>query len=257
MTRPERAGAEPDMIEVRDLVKRRGDRAIVDGVSFSIGRGEVAAVLGPSGGGKTTLLRCMHGLESFDAGTVRIGAATLGAGDPRKHPAALASIRAEAGFVFQQWHLFAHMSVLENVIEALVHVKKVPRAEATAKAAALLEHVGLGHRKDARPRALSGGEQQRAAIARALAMEPEVLFMDEPTSALDPERVGDLIELLLQLRSEGLTLVAVTHEISFARRLADHVLVLASGKLVEEGPPSAVLEDPKDPRTRKFLGLDE
>ena len=245
------------MIEVRDLVKRRGERAVLDGVSFTIERGKVAAVLGPSGGGKTTLLRCMHGLEPFDAGSVKIGEALLGAGDAKHQAKALAKIRSEAGFVFQQWHLFAHMSVLENIIEAPVHVKHKPRAKAIEHAKQLLEHVGLSHREGARPKSLSGGEQQRAAIARALAMEPKVLFMDEPTSALDPERVGDLIDLLKLLQKDGLTLVAVTHEISFARRLADHVLVLASGKLVEQGPPASVLENPQDQRTRRFLGLEE
>jgi polar amino acid transport system ATP-binding protein len=199
----------------------------------------------------------MHGLEPFDGGSVHIGGALLGAGDARKQATALAKIRSEAGFVFQQWHLFAHMSVLENVIEAPVHVKKKPRAQAIKHAKELLEHVGLSHREGARPKSLSGGEQQRAAIARALAMEPKVLFMDEPTSALDPERVGDLIDLLKLLQKDGLTLVAVTHEISFARRLADNVLVLAAGKLVEQGPPSDVLVSPRDDRTRKFLGMDE
>ncbi|MCZ7677649.1 MAG: amino acid ABC transporter ATP-binding protein [Sandaracinaceae bacterium] len=243
------------MIGVRELLKRRGDRVVLGGVSFEAPAGERIAVVGPSGGGKTTLLRCMHGLEPFDAGSVRIGDAELGPGAPAKGP--LAAIRSRAGFVFQQWHLFAHMTALENVIEAPIHVRHVPRKEAVAKAQALLERVGLSHRADARPRSLSGGEQQRVAIARALAMEPEVLFMDEPTSALDPQRVGSLIELLAQLSAEDdLTLVMVTHDIGFARELATRALVLVDGDIAEAGDPKEVLVDPEDPRTRAFLGLD-
>ncbi|HEY8428101.1 MAG TPA: amino acid ABC transporter ATP-binding protein [Sandaracinaceae bacterium] len=241
------------MIEVVDLFKRHGQRVVLDRVSFEVARGETAAVVGPSGGGKTTLLRCLHGLESFDAGAVRIGDARLSpAGADR---GALAAVRAKTGFVFQQWHLFAHLSVLENVIEAPVHVRRVPRKQAIAEAEALLDKVGMLHRRDALPRSLSGGEQQRVAIARALAMKPEVLLMDEPTSALDPQRVGDLAELLAQLAAEGLTLVIVTHEIAFAKRLAQRALVLIDGTVAEHGPPSSVLSDPRDPRIRTFLGL--
>jgi len=243
------------MIEVRELFKRRGHRVVLGGVDFEARAGERLAVVGPSGGGKTTLLRCMHGLEPFDAGRVCIGEATLSPGTPS--PSALAAVRAKAGFVFQQWHLFAHMSALENVIEAPVHVRKMPRKEAIARAEALLDRVGLLHRKDARPRSLSGGEQQRVAIARALAMQPEVLFLDEPTSALDPQRVGALVDLLAQLGDEdGLTLVMVTHDIGFARALATRALVLVDGDLVEQGAPASVLADPRDARTRRFLGLE-
>ncbi len=242
------------MIGVHELLKRRGDRVVLAGVSFEADASERIAVVGPSGGGKTTLLRCMHGLEPFDSGRVRIGDAQLGPGAPK--PAPLAAIRARAGFVFQQWHLFAHMSALENVIEAPVHVRKEPRKQAIARAEMLLDKVGLSHRKDARPRSLSGGEQQRVAIARALAMQPEVLFMDEPTSALDPQRVGSLVELLGQLSEEdGLTLVMVTHDIGFARELATHALVLADGEVADAGAPAEVLTSPSDPRTRAFLGL--
>ncbi|MGE3634917.1 MAG: amino acid ABC transporter ATP-binding protein, partial [Sandaracinaceae bacterium] len=196
-----------------------------------------------------------HGLAPFDGGRVRIGDAELRPGSLASQRAALDAVRRKAGFVFQTWHLFAHMTVLENVIEAPVHVRKIARAAAIEKAEALLEKVGLSHRKGALPSSLSGGEQQRAAIARALAMEPEVLFMDEPTSALDPERVVLLCELLATLRDEGLTLVAVTHDIGFAERLADRVLVLAGGELAESGPPAEVLTHPRDPRTARFLGV--
>ncbi len=242
------------MIVVEGLEKKHDGTPILRGVTFELPSHRVAAVVGPSGGGKTTLLRCMHGLASFDAGAVTIGDAVLKAGPLEPQRAALDAVRRRAGFVFQTWHLFAHMTVLENVIEAPVHVRKIPRADAIAKAEALLEKVGLAHRKDALPRSLSGGEQQRAAIARALAMEPEVLFMDEPTSALDPERVVGLVELLSTLRDEGLSLVTVTHDTDFAEKLADRVLVLVGGELVEDGPPAEVLHDPKDPRVAKFLG---
>ncbi len=242
------------MIEVRDLLKRRDDRVILGGVSFDVAAGQTAAVVGPSGGGKTTLLRCLHGLTSFDAGRVRIGDAELGPGALDGQRSALAAVRAKAGFVFQQWHLFPHLSALENVIEAPMQVRGVPKREAVARGEALLDRVGLMHRKDAAPRSLSGGEQQRVAIARALAMEPEVLLMDEPTSALDPQRIGALIELLAGLTAGGLTLLMVTHDIDFARRLADRALVLIEGEIVEAGPANAALEDPADPRVRAFLG---
>ncbi len=245
------------MIRVEDLLKRHDLRVILGGISFEVKKGETAAVVGPSGGGKTTLLRCLHGLESFDSGKVTLADATLRAGSLALQKPALAKLRSKAGFVFQQWHLFAHMSVLGNVIEAPIHVLRLPRREAVQRAEALLERVGLSHRKEALPRSLSGGEQQRVAIARALAMQPEVLLMDEPTSALDPQRIGSLIELLAKLNDDGLTLVVVTHEISFARRLADRALVLIDGELAEEGSPKTVLEDPKDERIRRFLGLSE
>ncbi len=243
------------MIEVRDLLKRHDLRVILGGISFEVAKGETAAVVGPSGGGKTTLLRCMHGLASFDAGSVKIGDAELAPGPLESQSRSLAAVRKRAGFVFQQWHLFPHMSALENVIEAPVHVRRVPKRTAISKAEALLEKVGLMHRKDAMPRSLSGGEQQRVAIARALAMEPEVLLMDEPTSALDPQRIGSLIELLAKLNDDGLTLVMVTHDIDFARRLADRALVLIDGELAEQGPAKTALTDPADARVRDFLGL--
>jgi polar amino acid transport system ATP-binding protein len=243
------------MIEVCGLTKRLGQAEILRDITFDVPSGSVAAVVGPSGGGKTTLLRCLHGLDPFEAGSVSICGAKLKAGAERGQKAALAGVRAKAGFVFQTWHLFAHMTVLENVVEAPIHVRKVPRAEARDRAEALLEKVGLSHRRDALPRALSGGEQQRAAIARALAMAPEVLFMDEPTSALDPQRVGSLVELLAGFRDDGLTLVVVTHDTGFALKLAERALVLVDGRLVEEGAPKDVLTSPTDERTRRFLGL--
>jgi polar amino acid transport system ATP-binding protein len=244
------------MIRVDSLVKKYGGRAVLRSVTFDIPRGQVTALVGPSGGGKSTLLRCMHGLEFFDGGTVKIDHAELTPGTSRKNRTAISAIRATAGLVFQQWHLFAHMTALENVMEAPIQVQGVQPDVALRKARALMDKVGMSHRENALPRRLSGGEQQRVAIARALAMEPKVLFMDEPTSALDPQRVGDLVELLRGLASEGLTLAMVTHDMRFVADLADRAIVLSGGEIIEDGPPKAMLADPKDARTRAFLGLD-
>jgi polar amino acid transport system ATP-binding protein len=244
------------MIEVKDLCKRYEGRIVLDGISAAFGSGEVVALVGPSGGGKSTLLRCLNGLEPFDSGTVRVGDDVLEPGDARAQGERLWRIRRRVGFVFQQWHLFAHRTALGNVTEAPVHVKGLGREEAAEQGRALLAKVGLSHREDAYPSELSGGEQQRVAIARALAMEPEVVLLDEPTSALDPERVGELVDLLARLRGDGLTLVAVTHEMRFARELASRMLVLHGGRIIEEGPPSRVLASPQHARTRAFLGLD-
>jgi ABC-type polar amino acid transport system ATPase subunit len=245
------------VIEVRSLVKRYGERTVLREISFSIDAGQAVALVGPSGGGKSTLLRCMVGLEPFEAGSVRVADATLAPGSARKNAAALARLHAQAGMVFQQWHLFPHMSALENVCEAPVHVRGDPPEKARARARELLATVGLAHREDAMPRSMSGGEQQRCAIARALAMDPRVLFMDEPTSALDPQRVGDLVELLARLKEEAaLTLVLVTHEMRFAEKLAERALVLHEGHVIEDGRPTEVLARPRDPRTRAFLGLE-
>jgi ABC-type polar amino acid transport system ATPase subunit len=243
------------MIEVRELTKRYAGRTVLEGVSATFAKGEVVALVGPSGGGKSTLLRCLNGLESFDSGTVRVGDCALEAGQGRVQGSRLFDVRRRVGFVFQQWHLFAHRTALGNVIEAPVHVKGEGLKEATERARALLAKVGMSHREGAYPAEMSGGEQQRVAIARALAMEPEALLMDEPTSALDPERVGDLVALLERLRSEGLTMVTVTHEMRFAQALASRVLVLHGGHIIEEGAPAEVFARPRHERTRAFLGL--
>lgn len=245
------------MIRVQGLTKKYGARTVIQDLSFEVPSGQVVALVGPSGGGKSTLIRCLHGLEPFDGGKIEIDQATLSPGARGGNRHALDAIRRVAGFVFQQWHLFSHMSALANVMEAPVHVKQEPRAQAEAKARALLEKVGMGHRVDAMPRRLSGGEQQRVAIARALAMEPTVLFLDEPTSALDPQRVGDLVDLLRQLAKEGLTLLTVTHDLRFAAQLCGRALIFAEGQIVEDGPPAQVLKDPRDPRARAFLDLEE
>jgi polar amino acid transport system ATP-binding protein len=219
------------VIEIDGLCKSYGGRVVLNGISARVAAGEVVALMGPSGAGKTTLLRCINGLERADAGTVRVAGQTLAAGAP-DDDRALAAIRREVGFVFQQWHLFANRSVLGNVIEAPVHVARLPVAEATARARALLEEVGIAHRADARPAELSGGEQQRAAIARALAMGPSALLLDEPTSALDADRARDLVALLRRLVNRGLTLVSVTHDAVFARDLGARTVRLAGGRIL-------------------------
>jgi ABC-type polar amino acid transport system ATPase subunit len=218
------------MIALEGLAKRYGARTLFEDVSLRVEAGEAVAIDGASGSGKTTLLRCLVGLDHADAGTVRVGDDVLAAG--ATDPAALARIRRRVGFVFQQWNLFPHLSVVDNVALAPVEVAGRARDEALRDARALLERVGIAARADARPGALSGGEQQRAAIARALALRPEALLMDEPTSALDPARVADLVTLLRGLCADGLALLVVTHDEDFARAVARRVVTLRDGRLV-------------------------
>ena len=220
------------MIEALGLTKRRGGRALLDGVSLRVGAGEAVAVMGASGAGKTTLLRCLDGLERADAGTVRVGGDAFSPDAP-DYDGAVARVRRRLGLVFQEWHLFPHLTVLENVALAPVHVAGRAPEAAARDAHALLERVGIGARAGARPRELSGGEQQRAAIARALALAPEALLMDEPTSALDGERVESLVALLRGLCAEGLALLVVTHDEPFARALAHRVIMLRDGALID------------------------
>jgi polar amino acid transport system ATP-binding protein len=230
------------VIEIDALAKRFGAHVVLDGVSARVAGGEIAALTGPSGSGKTTLLRCLNGLERADSGTIRVDGEVLAAGGGAAKDGktdgqterALLSLRRKVGFVFQQWHLFAHRTVLENVIEAPVSVAREPITRATTRARALLERVGIAHRAAAHPHQLSGGEQQRAAIARALAMSPSVLLLDEPTSALDPDRARDLVTLLRGLVADGLTLVCVTHDSGFARDLGARVLTLRDGKIMTD-----------------------
>ncbi len=242
------------MIRLTRLSKRYGERTVLDDLSLDFERGTVAAIVGPSGGGKSTLLRCVNGLEGFDSGEVRVHDLAFGPGDTRASRRALAAIRLRLGFVFQDWNLFAHRTALGNIIEAPVHVKKVPVDAATARARDLLDKVGLGHRAGAYPHEMSGGEQQRVAIARALAMDPDALLLDEPTSALDPERTGEVLGVLRTLAREGCTMILVTHEMAFAREVSHRVVVLHGGKVVEDGPPKEVLDTPRDARTKAFLG---
>ena len=243
------------MIDVDVLSKTYGERTILDRVTVSFDKGKVVSLIGPSGGGKSTLLRCLNGLEDFQGGAIQIAGETLRPGGARVNARALAAIRRKVGMVFQQWNLFSHRTAVGNIIEAPVHVKGVPAAQATERAMALLERVGLVHRAGAYPHEMSGGEQQRVAIARALAMDPEVLLLDEPTSALDPERVGEVLDVLTQLAEDGLSMLIVTHEMRFAREVSDRVLVLHGGAIIEDGAPAEVLERPQHERTRAFLGM--
>ena len=241
-------------VTIDGVCKRFGDRSVLDGVSLSVSGGATVALIGPSGGGKSTLLRCINGLTSFDAGEVRVGGHVL---RPRQgghgNAAEVQQLRRLFGMVFQDFQLFPHLTALQNVVEAPVHVLKKPRPEAQAQGLELLKRVGLGDRAGAYPRELSGGQKQRVAIARALAMQPRGLLCDEITSALDPELKNEVLVVLESLKREGLTLILVTHEVGFARRAADRVVVLAGGKIIEDGPPQQVIENPQAPRTQQFL----
>jgi polar amino acid transport system ATP-binding protein len=242
------------LVHIERVVKRYGPRLILDEVSLTIRGGETVALIGPSGGGKSTLLRCINGLNSVDGGEVRVGPHSLQAGAGR-HASAKAArdVRRLVGMVFQDFQLFPHLTALGNVVEAPVQVLQRTRLEARERALALLDRVGLKDRADAYPHQLSGGQKQRIAIARALAMDPQALLCDEITSALDPELKHEVLAVLMDLKSEGMTLIMVTHEIGFARRAADRVVVLADGKIIDDGPPAQVLDDPRSARTRQFL----
>ena len=231
---------------------------MLDGIDLAIARGTVTVILGPSGSGKSTLLRAINHLEKLDVGYVAVQGEPIGVrvhGDRLKELSerAIAKQRAKIGFVFQNFNLFPHLTVLDNIIEApLAHKLKTPE-EATSAGRALLDRVGLADKADAYPRQLSGGQQQRVAIARALALEPELILFDEPTSALDPELVGEVLSVIKDLASTGTTLVVVTHEIGFAREVADRVVFLDAGRIVEQGSPVEVLDNPATPRCREFL----
>jgi len=238
------------ILRVKGLRKSFGARPVLRGIDAEIIRGETIALVGPSGGGKSTFLRCLNGLEPFDAGSVEIDGLSLG---PRTRDAAgLRPLRARVGLVFQGFHLFPHLTALQNIALAPVHVRGEARDPAEQRARALLQRVGLGDRAEAWPRQLSGGEQQRVAIARALAMEPQLLMLDEPTSALDPQMRGEVLAVLRAL-SGTCTLLVVTHEMSFARNVATRIWVFDEGKLVEDGPPAQVTENPRSERARAFF----
>ncbi|XVV02875.1 amino acid ABC transporter ATP-binding protein [Actinosynnema sp. CA-248983] len=247
-------------VQVTDLHKSFGGTPVLRGVDLTVPRGSVTCVIGPSGSGKSTLLRCLNHLEKQDRGEIEVDGVLIGYRRRRGKlfelkEREIARQRAGIGMVFQGFHLFAHLTVLENVVEAPVGVSGVPRAEAGERARSLIARVGLAGREDAYPRQLSGGQQQRVAIARALAMRPAVMLFDEPTSALDPELVGEVLGVIRDLAADGMTMVVVTHEIGFARSVADHVVFLDEGLVVESGPPSEVLDHPRHPRTREFLAL--
>ncbi|MDT0358605.1 amino acid ABC transporter ATP-binding protein [Herbaspirillum huttiense F1] len=236
------------MIKVNQLQKRFGQAHILRGIDCEIRAREVVCVIGPSGSGKSTFLRCLNGLEEVSDGDIFIEGIKLN--DPKVN---LNALRAELGMVFQRFNLFPHMSVLENLIMAPMQVRKLSRRDAVLVAEKLLQKVGLLDKIDAFPNQLSGGQQQRVAIARALAMEPKVMLFDEPTSALDPELVGEVLTVMKQLAEEGMTMVVVTHEMGFAREVADRVFFIDQGVIMEEGPPQQVLGEPVHERTRDFL----
>jgi ABC-type polar amino acid transport system ATPase subunit len=242
----------PDVLTVNGLRLTRGPREILRGVTFSAHRGELVALMGLSGGGKTTVLRCITALEQFDRGTIALDGVTLQAGALPARPL-MRQLRQRVGMVFQFPSLFEHMTVMENVTLAPTQVNGVPRADAERRAAALLESLGVGHRSRALPRELSGGEAQRVAIARAMAMDPPLLLMDEPTASLDPARRGELGETLAKLIEGGRTLLIATHDDDFARDFADRAVILAEGEVVEEGAARQVLANPKHPATRALL----
>ncbi len=244
------------LIAVDNLRKSYGEAAALHGISFTVEASELTAIIGPSGCGKSTLLRCLNGLELFDSGCVRIGEITLDRHNGRPNRdlnTLLRHLREEVGMVFQSFNLFPHLTVLENAIKAPMVVKKMSRKDAEEKARALLGKVGLSDRINYYPSQLSGGQQQRAAIARALAMSPKVMLYDEPTSALDPSLVGEVLTIMRQLDDEGMTQVVVTHEMRFARDVADKIMFLHTGELVESAPPDVIFTAPRDARTREFL----
>ncbi|MBZ6385577.1 MULTISPECIES: L-cystine ABC transporter ATP-binding protein TcyN [Pantoea] len=241
-------------IEITGLVKTFNGQTVLHGIDLEVASGEVVAIIGPSGSGKTTLLRCINLLETPDSGTIKVGEIAIDARLAQtKQKEQVRQLRQQVGFVFQNFNLFPHRSVLENIIEGPVIVKGEPKGEAEARARALLEKVGLQGRESSFPRRLSGGQQQRVAIARALAMRPQVILFDEPTSALDPELVGEVLNTIRALAQEKRTMVIVTHEMSFARDVADRAIFMDQGRIVEQGPAKALFSNPQQARTRQFL----
>ncbi|CAL8978169.1 L-cystine import ATP-binding protein TcyC [Cellulomonas sp. T2.31MG-18] len=250
------------MVELRGVHKWFGDAHVLRGIDLVVPKGTVCVVLGPSGSGKSTALRCINQLEEIGAGRVILNGELMGyregvrGGRPalyRLHPKAIAHQRAEVGMVFQRFNLFPHMTALGNVVEAQVEVLRRSKDEARTRAVDLLRRVGLDDRMEHYPAQLSGGQQQRVAIARALAMDPELMLFDEPTSALDPELVGEVLAVMRDLAGSGMTMIVVTHEIGFAREVADQVVFMADGVVVEQGTPDEVLGAPREARTRDFL----
>ena len=246
------------MIETRQVHKAFGQLEVLKGIDLAVPAGTVSCLIGPSGSGKSTLLRCVNHLEKITAGRLYVDGELIGY---RERDGVLHEIsekdaakqRADIGMVFQQFNLFPHRTALENIIEAPVQVKGMPVARAKERALELLDQVGLAHKANAYPVQLSGGQQQRVAIARAVAMDPKLMLFDEPTSALDPELVGEVLKVMKQLAADGMTMLVVTHEMGFAHEVADEVVFMADGRVVEAGPPAEVLDNPREQRTKAFL----
>lgn len=236
------------IIELRNVSKSYGAAEVIRDVSFSVEKGEVVCIIGPSGSGKSTLLRCINGLETYQRGEISVHGEKVDAGDR-----SIRLVRTRVSMVFQRFNLFPHRTALENVAEGPIYVKKQPREAVMARSRELLARVGLAAKADAYPAQLSGGQQQRVAIARALGMDPDAILFDEPTSALDPELVGEVLGVMRTLADEGMTMVVVTHEMGFAREVADRVLFLDGGVLVEQGRPDEILSRPQHARTQDFL----
>lgn len=236
-------------IHIRGLHKKYGTYTALHGIDLDIREGEVVCVIGPSGSGKSTLIRCINLLEEFEPGSTLVVDGT-----PVARGAALQKVRAEVGMVFQSFNLFPHLTVLRNVMLAPMRVRGLPAAQAESRARDLLARVGITEQADKYPGKLSGGQQQRVAIARALAMEPKVMLFDEPTSALDPEMVGEVLDVMRALAGSGVTMMVVTHEMGFARQVADRVIFMDSGRIVEVGTPAEIFDTPREERTRNFLG---
>ena len=246
------------MVQVEDVHKRFGRLEVLRGVSLRVAKGEVLVLIGPSGSGKTTLLRCINHLEKIDSGRIYIDGQLLGYreadGRLTEEPEGrVAAVRASIGLVFQRFNLFPHLTALGNVIEAPIHVRHLPRQRAVEEGVRVLQKVGLGDKLNVYPSQLSGGQQQRVAIARALAMQPKLMLFDEPTSALDPELVGEVLEVMRELAAEGMTMLVVTHEMGFAREVADDLVFMDAGVIVERGNPREMMADPKHERTKAFL----
>ena len=244
------------IVKVTNLDKHFGSLHVLKNVSLAVEPTEVVCLIGRSGSGKSTLLRCVNFLEQPTHGTIEVDGLSIDVEQHRLTPAqkqVIHDIRLHTGMVFQEFNLFPHLSVLENLIEAPVTVKGMPRDQAIALAEKYLGEVGLMFKRDEFPNRLSGGQKQRVAIARALTMEPKVMLFDEPTSALDPELIGEVLEVMKQLARNGMTMLVVTHEMEFAREVANRVLYLDEGEFIEEGTPARIFSDPKDPRTRQFL----
>jgi polar amino acid transport system ATP-binding protein len=236
------------MIELNDVHKSFGANEVLRGITAQIGRGEVVCIIGPSGSGKSTVLRCINGLEEYDDGSIRVDGTHVD-----RHSPAIKQVRTQLAMVFQRFNLFPHRTALENVIEGPIYVKGAKRDDVVPRARDLLARVGLASKANAYPSELSGGQMQRVAIARALAMQPKAILFDEPTSALDPELVGEVLAVMRLLAEEGMTMLVVTHEIHFAREVADRVLFLDHGKIIEQGPARELLSKPQHARTQEFL----